>query len=344
MKNENLGFHFCSDESGDDDRRQSSVLELLVTSADKAEVQSKWKVKMEPNLNSEDHQLTEVMLKLQKLELIIDFELLAHFMGIFRTDGSPEVEAPEKFRTVNDFPLLDFQSKGLKIFIPLSGVHKDCDCYILAINSITMVEPDNKIDRKPLRPDIYHKALQLGILDIYGTKVENRQYEILFSGISLSTGNWVAVLDGVFKQRLPIYHENPAVEWNKKGSPLANRTELLVTTIFKDFSLGIVYAPNIVFDNVLVCEEAIEFNCTNDMAFNMNLNQLILAAQLADAYDILMRTLAPKAILVYSTASSEFIEVNSNLFQTSPSPKKEVISEADELMVSPYKILDIWRP
>lgn len=326
-KNENLGFHFHSDgeivhEKG---ARDAAVMQLMVTCADKIDVQTKWKVKIKSNLNSESRFLTEVGLKMQHIDVALDLDLLGQFIGAFRLDQRRHDRelVLKSVTSVDDLPLFDFQSKGVRVFLPVTGVKKDCNVYILTIADIRMIEPENKINRTALRPDIYHKAQQLGILDVYGTKVENRQYELLFQNISVCTGNWINVLDTLYKQQKGTHHDNPALEWNQNETPPSSKPEIEVKTVFSEFNLGIVYAPSIIFENVLVCQEAIEFNCTKDMALTMTLNQLTLAVQIGQLYEQVMAILYPKPmpdLLVLNEATQEYVGVSSNLFQTSPTP------------------------
>lgn len=46
------------------------------------------------------------------------------------------------------------------------------------------------MNRIPVRGDIYTKAAQLRILNVPGSKIEDRQYEVMFVKISIGTGNW----------------------------------------------------------------------------------------------------------------------------------------------------------
>lgn len=63
------------------------------------------------------------------------------------------------------------------------------------IHSVT-VSPtvENPLIRKPVRCDIYSKAAQLHILNMPGSKVEDRQYEIVFNKISVGSGKWDEIL------------------------------------------------------------------------------------------------------------------------------------------------------
>lgn len=323
MLNQNLAFYFRSETEERD--RQSSVVQLLVTSANKADVQAKWRVKVKPELNSEEPQLTEVMLKMQLLDLILDLSLLNFFIRVFKFEPQASSEGKELDKpvtSVQSLPLFDFRSQGLRLFLPVTGGNPNSDVLVVSIGSMKMVDPENKINRKPLRPDIYQKAQQLGILDIHGTKIENRQYELQVLDIAVSSGNWIRVLESLYKQQQSVHHENPALEWNKGSAPLQG-FDLDVTHIFTGFNLGFIYAPNIIFQSVLVCEEAIEFNCTNDMTIHMFLAQFALIAHLKDQLQRVTLTLKPNGdLLVLNEATNEFVGVSSDLFQQSPTPTK----------------------
>lgn len=342
--NENLGFHFHSDSEIEHEKgaRDAAVMQLMVTCADKIDVQTKWKVKIKQNLNSESRFLTEVGLKMQHIDVALDLDLLGQFIGAFRLDQrrSDRELLQKNVTSVDDLPLFDFQSKGIRVFLPVPENKKDCNVYILTIADIRMIEPENKINRTALRPDIYHKAQQLGILDVYGTKVENRQYELLFQNISLCTGNWINVLDTLYKQQTGTHHDNPALEWNQNEAPPSSKPEIDMKTVFSEFNLGIVYAPSIIFENVLVCQEAIEFNCTKDMALSMTLNQLTLAIQIGQLYEQVMAILYPKPkpdVLVLNEATQEYVGVSSNLFQISPTPTTFKRAGSVDTATSPNK-------
>lgn len=53
---------------------------------------------------------------------------------------------------------------------------------------------ENPLYRKPVRGDIYTHAAQLRILNIPGSKIEDRQYGIMFNNISLGSGKWEEIL------------------------------------------------------------------------------------------------------------------------------------------------------
>lgn len=50
-------------------------------------------------------------------------------------------------------------------------------------------QPENPICRTPLRQDIYHMAEKHRILNIPGSEVEDRQYQIDLISIRVNTGN-----------------------------------------------------------------------------------------------------------------------------------------------------------
>lgn len=69
-----------------------------------------------------------------------------------------------------------------------------------------------------------------------------------------------------------MQNENPAFDWNNQ----TEKPSLNVNTIFNDLIVSIVYAPAIIFQNIIVCGQAIEFNCISDLAINLALDDIIL--------------------------------------------------------------------
>lgn len=63
--------------------------------------------------------------------------------------------------------------------------------FLKQVNSIS-IQPtvENPLNRIPIRGDIYTKAAQLRILSVPGSKIEDRQYELMFENISLGSGKW----------------------------------------------------------------------------------------------------------------------------------------------------------
>lgn len=65
---------------------------------------------------------------------------------------------------------------------------------------------------------------------------------------------------------------NPAFDWNNQ----TQKPSLNLNTIFEGFIVSVIYAPSIVFQNILVCGQALEVNCVNDLHIKTTLSDLSL--------------------------------------------------------------------
>lgn len=57
-----------------------------------------------------------------------------------------------------------------------------------------------------------------------------------------------------------------------------------MNTIFKDFVVSFVYAPAIIFQNIIVCGQAFELNCISDLSINLTVNDIALLNHLRLSY------------------------------------------------------------
>lgn len=71
---------------------------------------------------------------------------------------------------------------------------------------------------------------------------------------------------------------NPAFDWNNQ----TQKPALNLNTIFEEFVMSVIFAPSIVFQNILVCGQAIEINCVNDLHMKATLSDLALINSLAN--------------------------------------------------------------
>lgn len=195
QKNDSLGFNMRNDqiliaESND------TFFDLTITKAQTGNVHSKWGTqKRDRSLNET---ITEIMVTMQSLDFRLDFELITPFIQIFKIftkidENKKRTKKRSSILSVADLPLIYFDSKGVRVFVPFLSTDRDSDCdvFIININSIT-INPsvENPLTRISVRPDIYTKAAQLRIITVPGSKIEDRQYEFLLKGISVATGNW----------------------------------------------------------------------------------------------------------------------------------------------------------
>lgn len=99
---------------------------------------------------------------------------------------------------------------------------------MLQIASINLrPNANNPICRTPLRPDMYQQAARAHILNIPGADIEDRQYELNISNLTIATANWNQ-LDPILSRQttlttsLRTMNEHPALEWNNLESKQFN--------------------------------------------------------------------------------------------------------------------------
>lgn len=120
---------------------QDTFLELTITRALTNNVHNKWgtkKMKRNPNLN---FTLTEIMFHMQTIDIKLDLLMLYTFVPIFTIFSQNTVAKPLHNQTeksavlsVSDLPLIYFQSKGIRVFIPMLNNNDVCNVLIFKVN------------------------------------------------------------------------------------------------------------------------------------------------------------------------------------------------------------------
>lgn len=116
---------------------------------------------------------------------------------------------------------------------------------------------------------MFVEAEKRGLLTIPGSIIEDRQYQIIVSGVLIKTGFWVDLKQVLecyqTSSTLDIDHQpNAALLWNEGKRPraLGNSTldEVNTSTLVDKVSFHSVFAPAIIFEpeNTLVCGSWIE--------------------------------------------------------------------------------------
>ncbi|XP_058811887.1 intermembrane lipid transfer protein VPS13B [Topomyia yanbarensis] len=323
IKNEAFGLTVQTDAGGSSKSGNDTFLNLTITKAETTNVHTKWDAVKKNREQNET--LIEVILKIEQVDLRLDLDLLEQCADVltifFRKE---EMDTPKTVLGVKDLPLILFSSKGLRLFVPLRTSSDICNAYIFKINSITMHHNvENPICRIPLRPDVYTKAAQMRILNVPGSKIEDRQYELVLRDISLSTARWSDIVTYIEEQTsTTAHHDNPAFEWNNLQD-VQRSTDFEVNTIFKEFHFSVVYAPCIIYKHVLICGQAMELNCMSDLLMDLDLDQLRLAGQILRKLTNILHIITPSPQQSTSSQSS-VIDFNPALF-TSP-PSQDTIS------------------
>ena len=211
----------------------------------------------------------------------------------------------------NTLPLVYLKAKSIRLFCPSHPItsnssqsndiiEEDIDMVLVNIESFSIApQADNPISRILIKPDIYH--LSGPVLDVPGSMVENRQYQIDIKEVGMFTGHWSAILKQSRKKpekrpaELQVRSENPALEWNiaslQQGSGSSIQTSkvepLILMPVIRKFDLQIVAAPAIVLPSTrqvpapeLIAGHSLEINALTDIAFTASLGQLQLCHRL----------------------------------------------------------------
>lgn len=297
IKNKTLSLNVQLEENISDNANR--FLDLTITKAETSNVHAKWNIGHKRNRLSNDD-ITEINVIMQPLSIVFNFDELVSFAPIFvafsSTKKKSEPSSGRRCTAGSDLPLLYVKCNSLTVFLPcLSGNNLLSDVLIVKLNElrITPTALNNLLRNQILRPDIHSKAYSLGILDLAGSKIEDRQYQLMVKGVSLSTSKWDKI-DALLNEKEIIQsYENPALEWNNlENGPKPPNFEL--KTIFKDSTFSFIYAPAIKFKDTLIAGKAAEFNCVNDMNIDVSLDEIALFMNFADKANTTLQMLNPK--------------------------------------------------
>lgn len=305
-KNITLGLNVQSDENSSDNANR--FLDLTITKAQTVNVHSRWNIGHKRN-RLYNNDITEINVILQPLDIIANLDELVEFMPIFvglRGCREPQEEQTVQPKAGSDLPLVHVVCNGFRIFLPcLSEDDSAPDVWIMKINKlhVTPTAVNNLIRNQILRPDIHSKACALGILDLAGSKIEDRQYQVTVQGVSLSSSNWGGIAALINEKTVIESYDNPAFEWNNlEFGPKSPNFKL--NTIFKDSTFSFIYAPCIKFKQTLIAGTAMEFNCVNDLNIEMTLKEVALIISVGERIGKISKALLP-AVKVERKTSKE---------------------------------------
>ena len=293
-KNITLGVNVQSDENISDNANR--FLDVTITKAETANVHTRWNIGHKRNRLYNDD-ITEINVVMQPLDIIANLDELIHFMPIMSAVRAKTNEdgIPSQPKTGSELPLIHVVCSGFRIFLPCSGDDiGSTDVLIFKINKlhVTPTAVNNLIRNQIFRPDIHSKACALGILDLAGSKIEDRQYQLTVQGVSLSTSNWDGIAALINEKTMIESYDNPAFEWNNlENGPKSPNFKL--NTVFKDSTFSFIYAPCIRFKETLIAGTAMEFNCINDMSIEMTLKELALFIKLGDRIQSIVKVFQP---------------------------------------------------
>lgn len=115
-------------------------------------------------------------------------------------------------------------------------------------------------------------------------------------------------------------HVNPAFEWNNKQTTKNLTNAIVLSTILKEFNFSIIYAPCIIFKNVLVCGHGLELNCLTDLQIELLSNQILLIKSILDKIESLKEMINSTSEISIELSKSS---MNLNTTQTN-SPNRSV--------------------
>lgn len=148
--------------------------------------------------------LNEVCLNIEPCDVVMNCPVIASVVDVFCMGlVSPEVKpksAPRKsssnqsplpLLTSSILPLVYMSVAKFRVFVPTcaSSSADTQDLCVMQINGIN-VQPhaDNPLSRIVQDKEVYKLATQVGILNLPGSQVEDRQYQLDIHALSLATG------------------------------------------------------------------------------------------------------------------------------------------------------------
>lgn len=270
----------------------SRFLDMTVTRAKISDVHSKWKLELKKSRQLILSDVSEINVLLQKFDLIMSDELV-HFLPILKLFQRPNIENQKTIMhySGSELPLFHLKCNGFRVFLP--NLHKTSDYNVLILKVNTLqISPNavnNLIRTQIIRPDIHSKASHLGVLDLVGSKIEDRQYQLVIKGCSLNSSNWNEITAIISENNVENY-DNPATIWNNfENGPASPHFKF--NTIFKDSSFSFIYAPCIKFKDALVAGAAIEINCIDEMNIVTSLEQMVLFIDIGNQMGKIAETL-----------------------------------------------------
>ncbi|XP_071057652.1 intermembrane lipid transfer protein VPS13B isoform X2 [Onthophagus taurus] len=324
-----LGFIMKTREEilSQDTREDNCFASIIITRASCQHTHNLWGTKNTMVKEDETSQhpnrfISEVVVTLQAIDFLLCLPTLRSFSIVFepllQIPSSPS-KVKETEMTVNIsnrvLPLIYLDCKGFRVIVPLAeleNVDISPDVCIFQVDGINLMpDPVNPICRTPIRADIYQQAARSRILNIPGSEIEDRQYELKIVGISLSTSTW-SEFDPLLHQsssmkQLKTMSENPALEWNLGKGTIMKGQNVNFVPIINKFDVLIVTAPAMIYKNEVICGHSIEINFVSNIETLISLNQikffLALENEVNGVYDLCVgnaESKRPKVFLPYS--------------------------------------------
>ncbi|XP_008205594.1 vacuolar protein sorting-associated protein 13B isoform X1 [Nasonia vitripennis] len=310
-----VGLLLCGREDTFEKSEDSGFLSLTLTVAKSGNVYTRWNARklhktQRKDLRTEalqptDAYITEALVKIQMVDIIVPPSVLAKYIKLVKPffndnpiDQNPTMSPTKKVSPPfigitnlqnESLPLIYLEFKGFRLMLPVASESNQefpHDLLMIQLDGIRITpHAENPICRAPLRSDIYQLAAQANILNVPGSAVEDRQYQINVDGICAHTTTWKDYQQSVAKRMSQSYlytmNENPAVEWNKLGSGSSLEPHFSTLPVITRFDFCFIVAPVVIFKpDTMVCASAAEVNCVTDLELMINLNQIKLISSL----------------------------------------------------------------
>ncbi|XP_030768330.1 vacuolar protein sorting-associated protein 13B-like isoform X2 [Sitophilus oryzae] len=264
---------------------------------------------------SKSRYITEIVVNIQPLDFIISLSTLRSFYLVLIPLLNIPVKSPEPekcdsvsstnfLNSVNNqtLPLAYLECQDIRVIMPSSeliGNGSLHDVMVFQLQKVTLnPQAVNPICRAPIRTDLYERAAHARILNIPGSEVEDRQYQLDLLGISLCSGVWDEINSVLHPKESSLsdlrgMSENPALEWNilEQGQPNTAPT-LNLRCIIEKFNVSVIAAPAMTYkDNVIICGHAMEINFVSDIFVNLSLHQIKIVSGVLAEFVVLLTPL-----------------------------------------------------
>ncbi|EZA51369.1 Vacuolar protein sorting-associated protein 13B [Ooceraea biroi] len=327
---EYAGLVLCGREDNIEKGDDSGFLSFTLTRAKSGNVYTRWgthkrykpqkKELLIDSALSTSNYISEILIKMQMVDVILPLSVISRYTQLIKPfaclgssiEKSTDVARGKSTATPLDgitnlnnesLPLIHLEFKGFRLMMPaLTDTNKlQHDLLMVQLDGIRITpDAENPICRTPLRTDIYQLAAQANILNVPGSAVEDRQYQISVKGVCAYTTTWKNYQLSINKRMSQSYlytmNENPALEWNKLGNGSSLDPYFSTSPVLTKFDLCLIIAPAITFKaDTIVCGSAVEVNCITDIELTINLDQIKLISALNDEFVTLLSESFEKA-------------------------------------------------
>ncbi|XP_039314180.1 vacuolar protein sorting-associated protein 13B [Solenopsis invicta] len=315
---EYAGLVLCGREDNLEKGDDSGFISFTLTRAKSGNVYTRWgtqkhykpqKKELLDSTLSTNGYISEVLIKMQMVDIILPISVISKYAQLvkpFTCLGSSIEKSTDSIRNKNmatplvgitnlnneSLPLIHLEFKGFRLMMPaFTDTNKlQHDLLMLQLDGIRITpDAENPICRIPLRTDIYQLAARANILNVPGSVVEDRQYQISIKGVCAYTTTWKNYQLSINKRMSQSYlytmNENPALEWNKLGNGSSLDPYFSTSPVLTKFDLCLIIAPAVTFKGgTIVCGSAIEVNCITDIELTINLDQIKLISTLNNEF------------------------------------------------------------